>query len=89
MVAQYEAELQKAISNHRKSVLLMLKEFPSHEENSTILASQYEELRCANFPIMTSLANLIMHLGGKEIPHASWPYSPIRQRKKLSCYILP
>ncbi len=39
MVAQYEAELQKAISNHRNSALLMLKEFPSHEENSTILTS--------------------------------------------------
>jgi hypothetical protein len=71
MVAQYEAELQKAISNHCKSVLLMLKEFPSHKENSTILASGYKELRRTNFPIMTGLANLIMHLGGKEIPHAS------------------
>jgi hypothetical protein len=70
-VAQYEAELHKAVSNHRKSVQLMLKEFPSHEENSTILASQYEELRCANFPIMTGLANLILHLGRKKIPHAS------------------
>ena len=36
-----------------------------------ILASQYEELCCTNFPIMTGLANLIMHLGGKEISHAS------------------
>ncbi len=71
MVAQYEAELQKAISNHRESVLLMLKEFPSHKENSTILASGYKELRHANFPITTGLANLIMHLGKKEIPHAS------------------
>ncbi len=39
MVAQDEAELQKAISNHCKSVLLMLKKIPSHKENSTILAS--------------------------------------------------
>jgi hypothetical protein len=70
MVAQYEAELQKAISSHGESVLLMLKEFPSHNENSTILPSRYKELHGANFPIMTSLANLIMHLGGKEIPHA-------------------
>jgi hypothetical protein len=40
MVAQYEAELQKTISNHCDSVLLMLKEFPSHKENSTILTSR-------------------------------------------------
>jgi hypothetical protein len=39
MVAQCEAELQKATSNHRESILLMLKEFSSHKENSTILAS--------------------------------------------------
>ncbi len=71
MVAQYEAELQKAISNHHDSVLLMLKEFPFHKEKSTILTSQYKELCCTNFPIMTGLSNLIMHLGGKEIPHAS------------------
>jgi hypothetical protein len=71
MVAQYKEEVQKAISNHRDSVLLMLKELPSHEDNSTILTSQFEELCCANFPIMTGLANLIMHLGGKEIPQAS------------------
>jgi hypothetical protein len=89
MVAQYEAELQKAIFNHRESALLMLKKFPSHKENSTILASQYEELCCANFPIMTGLANMIKHLGGKKSHMPPWPYLPIRQREKLSCYILP
>jgi hypothetical protein len=49
----------------------MLNEFPSHKENSTILTSQYKELCSTKFPIMTGLVNLIMHLGGKEISHAS------------------
>jgi hypothetical protein len=70
MVAQYEAELKKTISNHQDGVLIILREVPSHKENLTILASRYEELRCTNFPIMTSLANLIMHLGGEEIPYS-------------------
>jgi hypothetical protein len=39
MVAQYEAELKKIISNHQDGVLIILREVPSHEENSTILAS--------------------------------------------------
>jgi hypothetical protein len=33
-----------------------------------ILSSRYEELRSANFPLMTSLAEIIAHLGGQEIP---------------------
>jgi len=48
----------------------ILREVSSTKEDSTLLASQYEELRCNNFPIMTRLANLILQLGGEEIPHA-------------------
>jgi hypothetical protein len=70
MVAQYEAELKKTISNHQDGVLIILREVPSHEENLMILASRYEELHCTNFLFMTGLANLIMHLGGEEIPYA-------------------
>ena len=70
MVAQYEAELKKIISNHRDGIVSKLKKVSSNEENSTLLASRYDELRCNNFPIMTGLANLIIHLGGDEIPHA-------------------
>ncbi len=70
MVAQYEAEPKKTISNHQDGVLIILREVLSHEENLTILASQYEELHCTNFLIMTGLANLIMHLGGEEISYA-------------------
>ena len=66
MVAQYEAEVKKIISNHRDGIVSILKEGVSNEENSMLLAS-----RCRNnFPIMTGLAILIMHLGGDEIPHA-------------------
>ncbi len=48
MVAEYEAELKKTITNHRDGVLIILREVPSHEENLMILASQYKELRCTN-----------------------------------------
>jgi hypothetical protein len=68
MIGQYEVDLQNAILNHRDSIMLLLKEFPSHKDNAAILSSQYEVLRSANFPLMTSLAEIIAHLGGQEIP---------------------
>ncbi len=48
----------------------ILKEIPPTKENSEILALRYNKLRSINIPIMTSMANLILHLEGKEIPHA-------------------
>jgi hypothetical protein len=71
MVAQYEADLKNIISNHRDGIASILREVSPTNENSTILASRYDELRSNNFPIMTALANLILNLGGKEIPHAA------------------
>ena len=71
MVAQYEADLKNIISNHRDGIASILREVSPTNENSTILAPRYDELRSNNFPIMTALANLILHLGGKEIPHAA------------------
>ncbi len=82
MVAQYEAELKKTISNHRDGVLIIFREVPSHKESLTILASQYKELRCTNFPIMTGLANLIVHLGGEEIPYAGLSILADRAKKE-------
>ncbi len=72
MVAQYEGDIKNIISNHRDGIASILKEIPPTEENSKILAlaSRYNGLRSINIPIMTSMANLILHLGGKEIPHA-------------------
>ncbi len=69
MVVQYRVEITKTISNHRDSALRILKEVPSHNENSVVLSSRYEELSSNTLPIITGLANLIMHLGGEEIPH--------------------
>jgi hypothetical protein len=71
MVTQYEGDLKNIISNHRDGIASILKEIPPTKENSKILASRYNELRSSNIPIMTSMANLILHLGGKEIPHAA------------------
>jgi len=71
MVAQYEADLKNIISNHRDGIASILREVSPTKENSTLLASRYNELRSNNFPIMTALANLILHLGRKEIPHAA------------------
>jgi hypothetical protein len=71
MVAQYEADLNNIISKHRDGIESILREIPPTKENSKILASRYNELRSSNIPIMTSMANLILHLGGKEIPHAA------------------
>jgi hypothetical protein len=68
MIGRYEVDLQSAILRHRDSIILLLKEFPFHKNNSTILSSRYKELRSANFPLMTSLAEIIAHLGGQEIP---------------------
>jgi hypothetical protein len=70
MVAQYEGDIKNIISNHRDGIASILKEIPPTKENSKILASRYNGLRSINIPIMTSMANLILHLGGKEIPHA-------------------
>ncbi len=69
MVIQYRADITKTISNHRDSALRILKEVPSHDENSAVLSSRYEELHSATLPIITGLANLIMHLGREAIPH--------------------
>jgi hypothetical protein len=71
MVAQYEADLKNIISNHRDGIARILREVSPTTENLTILASRYDELCSNNFPIMTALTNLILHLGGKEIPHAA------------------
>ena len=71
MVAQHEADLKNIISNHRDGIASILREISPTKENSKQLASRYNELRSNNFPIMTALANLILHLGGKEIPHAA------------------
>jgi hypothetical protein len=71
MVAQYEADLKNIISKYRDGIESILREISPTKENSTLLASRYDELRSTNFPIMTALANLILHLGGKEIPHAA------------------
>ena len=71
MEAQYEADLKNIISNHQDGIVSILREVSSTKENSTLRASQYDKLRSNNFPIMTALANLILHLGGKEIPHAA------------------
>jgi hypothetical protein len=71
MVAQYEADLKNIISNHRDGIASILREVSPTKENSMLLASRYDELRSNNFPIMTALANLILHLVGKEIPHAA------------------
>jgi hypothetical protein len=71
MVAQYEADLKNIISNHRDGIESILREISPTKENSTLLASRYDELRSNNFLIMTALANLILHLGGTEIPHAA------------------
>jgi hypothetical protein len=71
MVAQYEADLRNIISNHRDGITSILQEVSPTNENLPILASRYNKLRSNNFPIMTALANLILHLGGKQIPHAA------------------
>ena len=71
MVAQYEADLNNIISKHRDGIESILREISPTKENSTLLASRYDKLRSTNLPIMTALANLITHLGGKEIPHAA------------------
>ena len=71
MVAKYEADLRNIILSHRDGIVSILREISSTKENLMILASRYEELRSNNFPIMTSMASLILHLGGKEIPHAA------------------
>jgi hypothetical protein len=71
MVAQYEADLKNIISKYRDGIESILREISPTEENSSLLASRCDELRSTNFPIMTALANLILHLGGKEIPHSA------------------
>jgi len=57
MVAQYGADLRKTISNHRDRVLNILREESSNEENSTVRASRYEELRPTTYPIMSGLSH--------------------------------
>jgi len=70
MLAQYGADLRKTIYNHQDGVLNILREESSNEENSTVRASWYKELRRTTYPIMTDLSHLIMHLGGDEKTHA-------------------
>jgi hypothetical protein len=71
MVAQYEADLKNIISKYQDGIESILREISPTKENSMLLASRYDELRSTNFPIMTALATLILHLGGNEIPHAA------------------
>jgi len=61
-IAQYEAELHAAINGYRGKVLQMLL-----HATTTELSSNYDKLRSEHLPIMTGLASLILHLGGKEI----------------------
>jgi len=71
MVAQYDADLKNIISKYRDGIESILREISPTKENPMLLASRYDELCSTNLPIMTALATLILHLGGKEIPHAA------------------
>ncbi len=61
-VAQYEAELHGAINRYWEKVQHMLL-----HATTTDLTSSYDKLRSKHFPIMTGVASLILHFGGKAI----------------------
>jgi hypothetical protein len=61
-VAQHENKLQSVIKKHCESLLHLLKQGQTMD-----LLSSYQRFRSKHFPIMTGIASLIQHLGGKDI----------------------
>jgi hypothetical protein len=61
--------LQEVIKKYRESVLHILK-----QGQTTDLSSRYESLMSEHFTIMTGIASLIQHLGGKDISINSLMY---------------
>jgi hypothetical protein len=65
---QYEAELHAVIKRHCEGIL-QLSMLSSARVSAPDLSSQYNNLCSAHLSIISGLANLISHLGGKEISH--------------------
>jgi hypothetical protein len=63
---EYEAELYGVIKRHCKGILQLLM-LSSARGSMPDLSSQYDELHSVHLSIISGLAKLVLHLGGKEI----------------------
>jgi hypothetical protein len=62
----YKAELQAAIDSYHNNIFQLLMSSPTSDPRPD-LPIRYDELRSISSPIISGLAHLITHLGGKEM----------------------
>jgi hypothetical protein len=65
-LSHYKAEIQAAIDSYPKNIFHLLILSPTSDLRPD-LSIHYDELRGISSPIISGLAHLIMHLGGKEM----------------------
>jgi hypothetical protein len=67
-LSHYKAELQAAIDSYRNNIFQLLMSSPTSTSNPRPdLSIHYNELHGISSPIISGLAHLITHLGGKEL----------------------